>query len=227
MADKKEPSFQNRVENSVATFVKKYMKALIITGIALIVILVGLWIGISINASTHSSLQESIDTLSEQYNEWVALEDLSSDEATTEVATLKEGLLDLADRNNDSYAVIKANYLLGLIEFNLESYDTARDYFLTAADNGKDSYLSSLSLFNAAVASEELNDSTKALEYYQRIYDDTEGQAVESARALFNVGRLYEDNGDTELAKAVLQQLADEYPNSEYAKLAQTKLVIL
>ena len=63
MADKKEPSFQNKVENSLATFLKKNMKAIGITGIALIVILVGLWIGISVTANTHSSLQESIDTL--------------------------------------------------------------------------------------------------------------------------------------------------------------------
>lgn len=227
MADKKEPSFQNKVENTVASFLKRNMKAIIIAGIALVVILVGLWIGIVINNNTHSSLQESIDTLGEQYTEWTASEDLTSDEALTEAESLKEELLQLANHKSSAYATVKANYLLGMIEFKLESYDEALQYFLTAAEKGKDSYLSSLSLFNAAVVSEKLDDSVKALEYYQRVYDDSEGKAVEAARALFNVGRLHEEKGDTDLAKAVFQQLADEYPNSEYAKLAQTKLVIL
>ncbi|MDC7246305.1 MAG: tetratricopeptide repeat protein [Sphaerochaetaceae bacterium] len=227
MADKKEPSFQNKVENSVASFVKRNTKAIIITGVALLVILVGLWIGLSVSSSNRSSLQESIDTLGEQYTEWVSMEDLSSEEAADALAVLKEDLTDLAGRTGSSYATVKANYLLGLIETRLESYETALDYFLTAAEKGKDSYLSPLSLFNAAVTSEKLGDTLKALEYYQRVYDDTQGQAAESARALFNVGRLYEESGDIELAEAVLQQLADEYPNSEYAKLAQSRLVIL
>jgi tetratricopeptide (TPR) repeat protein len=227
MADKKEPSFQNKVENSLATFLKKNMKAIGITGIALIVILVGLWIGISVTANTHSSLQESIDTLGDQYTQWTALEDLSSDEAVTLSDSLTEELTVLANHKSNVYATVKANYLLGMIEFKLESYDEALQYFLTAAEKGKDSYLSSLSLFNAAVVSEKLDDSVKALEYYQRVYDDSQGKAVEAARALFNVGRLHEESGEVELAKAVLQQLADEFPNSEYAKLAQTKLVLL
>jgi len=227
MADKKEVSFQHKVENTLSNFVSRNRMILIITGIALIVILVGLWIGISVSTNNAEANMGRIDELGEQYNTWAAMDDMTSTEAVELASTLKNDLQEFATSKSKSYPSVKASYLLGLMAFKEGSYDEAKNQFLASLEKGKDSYFAPLSLFNLAVTSEQLNDSKAALEYYQQVYDTTDGNAAQSAKALFNVGRLHEANNDTDLAKAVFQQLSDEYPNSEYAKLAASKLVLL
>ena len=227
MADKKEVSFQHKVENNLSDFVSRNRMILIIIGIALLVILIGLWIGISVSTNNAEANMGRIDELGKQYETWAAMEDMTSTEAVELASTLKNNLQEFATLKNKSYPSVKASYLLGLIAFKEGSYDEAKNQFLASLEKGKDSYFASLSLFNLAVTSEQLNDSKAALDYYQQVYDTTNGNAAQSAKALFNVGRLHEANNDTDLAKAVFQQLSDEYPNSEYAKLAASKLVLL
>lgn len=227
MAEKQEVSFQHKVEHTVGKFVNRNKMILIITGIALIAIFVGLWIGISVSTNKAEANMGRIDELTEQYATWSALEDVTTPEAVELIDPLKSGLQEFASLKNTSYPSVKANYLLGMIAFKEGDYETAKNQFLSSLEKGKDSYMLSLSLFNLAVTSEQLNDKSAALEYYQRVYDESNGMAAQSAKALFNVGRLHEANSDVELAKAVFQQLSDEYPNSEYAKLASSKLVLL
>ncbi len=227
MAENKEVSLQYRVEHTLSSFIHKNKIILIITGIALIAIFVGLWIGISVsnkNAETHMA---RIDEITEQYTTWAALEDVTSAEAIELSNTLKTDLQKFATMKNTSYPSVKGSYLLGMIAFKEGDFETAKSEFLSASEKGKETYLAPLSLFNVAVTSEHLNDTTGALEYYQRVYDLSNGDAAQSAKALFNVARLHETNNDIELAKAVFQQLKDEYPNSEYGKLASSKLVLL
>ena len=227
MADKKEISFQRKVENSVDKFVNKNKMIIMITGIALVAIFVGLWIGISVSANRAEANMGIIDELDQQYTTWAQLEDVSTTEAVELSTTLKNDLAKFASSNSKSYPSVKASYLLGLVAFKEGDWDTAKNEFLSSLEKGKDSYMAPLSLFNLAVTSEQLNDTNAALDYYQRVYDSTNGSAAQSAKALFNVGRLHEANNDIEIAKAVFQQLKDEYPSSEYAKLAASKLVLL
>ncbi len=229
MADKKEKdvSFQRKVENTVDVFVNRNKMILIITGIALVAIFVGLWIGINVSTNRAEANMGRLDELSEQYTTWVAIEDVTSTEAVELATTLKSDLEGFASSKSTSYPSVKASYLLGLIAFKEGDYDVAKNEFLSSLEKGKKSYIAPLSLFNLAVTSEQLNDASAALDYYQQVYDTTDGGAAQSAKALFNVGRLHDANNDTDLAKAVFQQLSDEYPNSEYAKLAASKLVLL
>ncbi len=227
MAEKKELSFQNKVENSLATFWRGNNKIIIIAGITLLVILAGLAIGLSISSKNAETNMGLIDQLGEQYTTWVANEDITTSEAIDQVTTLKTELNSLAKAKNSSYPSVKSSYLLGLIAFKEGSFDEAKNQFLISLDKGKDSYFASLSLFNLAVTSEKLKDNAAALSYYQQVYDLSNGDAAQSAKALFNVGRLHEANNDIDLAKAVFQQVSDEYPSSEYAKLASSRLILL
>ena len=226
MAEKKEISFQYKVENTLASFWNKNRNILFITGIALIAILVIVIISLQVSSNRNEANMGKVDQLSEQYASWVALEDITTGEAVELAATLKTDLLQLA-KNNSSYPSVKAHYLLGLIAFKEGSFDEAKTQFLITLDKGRKSYFASLSLFNLAVTSEQMNDTSGALDYYKQVYDLSNGEAAQSAKALFNVGRIHEENSDIDLAKAVFQQLSDEYPASEYAKLAKSKLVLL
>lgn len=224
MAEKvrKEVSFQNRVEESLALFFQKNKHVLIISGAVIVLALAILITTLSVSSSQTEKNQQLIDELSLQYDEWA-----SSEEEAAVPQDLIEGLEALTSTKKSAYPALKAEYLLALISAEQEQWSDAASRLETVAQNGKDTYFASLSLFNLAVVSEAMGDSEAALGYYQQVYDDSEGRASESARALLSVARLREEAGDTDLAKAVLQQLADEYPESEYAKLALSHLVLL
>jgi tetratricopeptide (TPR) repeat protein len=189
--------------------------------------LAALWIGISVVDSNANKNQLLIDGLQKDYTTWVALADKTTEEAKASAVDLVAGLQALASKNGSKYPELKAGYLLAMVSYADEDFTAAVEGFLKVADKGKDTYLGPLSVMNAAVASEQLGDKAKALEYYQRVYDTFGEGTPESPKALFNVARIHEANNNVTLAKAVLQQLADLFPSSEYAKLAQSRLVVL
>lgn len=227
MAKKEETTGAAKLESRFNTFLLTHKKLLLLIAVAIVVIVVGLWITLTVIDSRAESLQLAVDEAQKTYESWVFLEDKESSEAVSLLQELTSDLNELADRGGKSYPALKSQYLLGLIAYEQESYEQALEEFLTVAQQGRGTYLGSLAQYNAGVASEQLGDTQKALEYYQSVYDEYGDEAAESARALFSVARLHEEAGNTDLAQAVLQQLADEFPASEYAKLAQSRLVIL
>ncbi len=168
-----------------------------------------------------------IDNLQKSYTTWSSLEDKSSAEALKSFDSLVAELNALASKGGSKYPSVKAQYLLGMAYYGQENYEMALNNFLESAKKGKGTYMESLSIMNAAAVSEQLGNNVKALEYYQRVWDTFGNSAAEAPKALFSIARLHEFNGNITLAKAVFQQLADEFPTSEYAKLAKTRLVIL
>lgn len=227
MAKKNETTSSGKIESKFNNFLIAKKKLLIIVAVTILVIVAGLWIGLTVADNNADNMQLSIDKLQKTYSEWTYLEDKTTSEAQSMKETLETELADLAKKGGKSYPVLKAEYLLGLVTYEDGAYTDALNHFLTVAEKGSETYFGSLALFNAGVASEQLGDAQKALEYYQSVYDTYGSEAAESAKALFSVARLHEANGDIDLAMAVFQQLADEFSASEYAKLAQTRLVML
>ncbi|MGI6432939.1 MAG: tetratricopeptide repeat protein [Sphaerochaetaceae bacterium] len=214
-------------ESKFSALISRHKWLLVIIGIVLVVALIASWIGISAAEKKADQRQLALNVAEDTYHRWAALEDKSSSEAVAQQQEITTELQALAQRKGSSYPTVKAQYLLGLMAFEQKDYQQALQYFETIVHNGKSTYLSSLALFNAAVVHEELGDEDAALEQYQTIYDTWGTEGAESAKALFNVARIQEERGNLDLAKALFQQLADDFPASEYAKLAQTKVVVL
>lgn len=226
MAKENEKDISGKVESTLNSFITRHRLVLIIIGVAIVLALIGLWIGLGVSANITEANQLKIDTLQVKYDTWAALEDKTTDEANASLTSLKDDLAELS-RKGKKYPALKALYLLGMIEFNHEKYQEAHDYFIEASNKAGTSFLASLSLMNAAVCIEMSGDSVKALDMYQAVYDRFGTDAPEAPKALFNVARLHEAANNLELARAIFQQLADEFPSSEYAKLAQSRLVTL
>jgi tetratricopeptide (TPR) repeat protein len=227
MANTKETVAPGKLEAKFTAFLGAKKRLLLIIAAAIVAAVVILWIALSVADRTANAAQLKIDNLQGSYQEWAFLEDKSTSEAVSAKENLLAGLQELADKGGSSYPALKATYLLGLVSYEDGAYQDALQAFLRVSERGKDVYLASLALYNAGVASEQLGDATKALEYYQSVYDRFGAQAPESPKALFSVARLHEANNSMDLAKAVFQQLADEFPASEYAKLAKSRLVVL
>jgi len=229
MIDKKkvetELTLAERLESALNSMLGKNKKVLLIVLIVIIVSLIGLGIVSSVSKSNLNKQFNLIDELEATYAEIQGMDSEATDYQAKSDELLAQ-LQDLAGKNAN-YPALKAEYLLGMVAFEKEEYQKALDSFFSVYGKSKDTYMGSLSLSNAAAAAEELENPTLALEYYTKLIDEFGFSAAEAPKALFAQARLQEAGGNIELAKATFQQLADQFPGSEFGKLAQNRLALL
>ena len=221
----KELTLAERMEVSLDSLLSRNKKIFLIVIIVLVVALIGLAIGTSVSKSTLNKQFNLIDELEATYAEVQAMD---SEDALYQAKydKLLAQLQDLAGKKAN-YPALKSEYLLGMVAFEKEEYQKALDSFYSVYGKSKETYMGSLSLSNAAAAAEELQNTTLALEYYTKLIDEFGFSAAEAPKALFAQARLQESGGNVELAKATFQQLADQFPSSEFGKLAQNRLALL
>lgn len=214
-----------RIAMKTEGFFAKHAKLLAITGIVVILIVVIALVATMIVNNNAEKDFTAVAQLEEAYNNLLVL-----DSASDEYKSASEAFLADADalisKKGNSYPVLKANYLKGLYYVELENWADAQSAFEAVATEAGTTYLASLSYMNAAACAENNGDQSKALEYYNRV-GDFGVDVPEAPKALFNVARIYEEQGDTELAKATFQQLIDQFAVSEYAKMASARIVTL
>ncbi len=229
MIDKKkvdtELTLAERLERSLNSMLGKNKKYFLIALLIIVLALIGLGIGTSVSKSNLNKQFNLIDELEATYAEIQAMDSEAADYQTKYDELLAQ-LQDLAGKNAN-YPALKAEYLLGMVAFEKKEYQKALDSFFSVYGKADGTYMSSLALSNAAAAAEELKDTDLALEYYTKLIDEFGFSAAEAPKALFAQGRLQENGGNLELAKATFQQLADQFPNSEFGKLAQNRLALL
>lgn len=211
-----------QIEFKTTSFLERN-KGVLIIGLAVVVVaLIVLLVVHSVRGKQLSKAFDELDKAESRYTELVAM-DNSSDEYKTGIASLKSTLQGFG--TGKSYPALKAQYLLATIAYEEKDYSTAQTGFTDVYGKSKDTYLGALSLLNAAVAAEEGGDEASALANYTKVWDEYGVDCPLSPKALFNQARLQGKQGEGDLAKATYQQLIDQYPSSEYAKLAQTAIL--
>lgn len=208
-------------------FFSRNYRLLIVIVVVVLLICAGIGIWSVVSSNGKEATANAVYSLEEDYNALFLMDSTTSDYTAACDQFVADAEAILVSTSSDEYANIKANYLLGLYYFSVKDWNNATVYFDTAANNGQGTYLGSLSLANAAASSENAGDQDAALAYYNRIWDDYGTEAPESPKALFNAARIYEAQGDTELAIATYSQLADQFGASEYANLANARLIVL
>ena len=88
------------------------------------------------------------------------------------------------------------------------------------------SYLAPISLFDAAVCSEEKGDTDTALKLYLQAFTDHKDSYV-APRATFDAGRLYEAKSDWTNAQKTYQSMDEAWPQSLWTRLAKNRLIEL
>jgi len=229
MIDKKkvepELTLAERIEKALNSLLGKNKMVFIIVLLVIVVTLIGIGIGSSISNSNLNKQFNQLDELEATYAEIQAMDSEAADYQTKYDELLAQ-LQDLSGKKVN-YPALKAEYLLGMVAFEKKEYQKALDSFFSVYGKSKETYLGSLSLSNAAAAAEELKNPTLALEYYTKLIDEFGFSAAEAPKALFAQGRLQEADGNVDLAKATFQQLADQFPTSEFGKLAQNRLALM
>ena len=210
------------VESRISTFLTKNSKVLAYSALAIVVIVVVFSI---VNITMNKSVLKNIDSL-ETAQTQLAVSTAADKEADSYQSDLDQAIVDLeALESKSGYVGLKSTYLLALQSFSDKDYQTALDNFVLISDKASGTYMGSLALSNAAVCAEQLGDESKTVELCQKLIDTYGNDAAETPKAMFTLARIYENQNNSDLAQGQFQQLADQFPSSEYAKLAQNSLL--
>ena len=124
------------------------------------------------------------------------------------------------------YAAARSYSLAADIHFSFSEWDKAEENWVKAAKKAPKIYLAPLSLFNAAVAAEEQKKWETSIDYYSQSLEYS-GINPAAARARFNIGRIHETLNDKTKAAEAYRDLIEKNSNSNWAKLAQSRIIFL
>lgn len=210
------------LESRLSTAISNNKKIIIGICVAIIVVLAILSV---VHVVSENNTKKAVNTLA------TAQTELSTAYAADSTADDYQANIDAAIAKIEAletekgYVGLKSTYLVALNNYNNKNYEDALSSFLDLAEKAKGTYLGSLALNNAIVCEEQLGNDAKTIEYCQQLLDEYGNEAAESPKAMFTLARVYEKQGNTELAKSQFQQLSDQFPNSEYGKLAKNSLL--
>mgnify|MGYP006272152975 CR=1 FL=1 len=171
------------------------------------------------------------EAVQELWDEYLSLADNEGDDADDQITAAESELRDAIgtarEEYRGSYADLRASFILGSLEWDLEDWSAARTAYLSVVDGFGDSHLAGPALASAAAASENLGETERARELYGRLAEGEAQPNLEAARAIFNLGRLAEDAGEAELALEYYNRLVDEYASSTWTNLGRNRIIFL
>jgi tetratricopeptide (TPR) repeat protein len=224
---------QNTDESAVTArlldIIQKNRKRLFIVLVAAVVTLAGFIIGFSIRDKVRSNAIGQVVAFEQRYNAlryFLSGGDAESLEKISGIVVLLEEITGF-QKGNSGIALARSYYLSGDIYADQGRWSEAETAWSEAARLAKKTYLAPLSLFNAAVAAEEMGNTQDAIDFYTSAL--TSGDSFPAAaKAQFSVGRLEETRGNTAGAVAAYRTLLSKWPGDPYwANLAQSRLVVL
>ena len=151
--------------------------------------------------------------------------DINDSAREGEVTALLEELGAFAEKSF-GYASARAYSISAGIHADQKNWADAEKAWLAAANKAAKSYLEPVSLYNAAVAAEEQDNTERAIELYSQ---SLQGESFPTAaRSQFAVGRLEESRNNTEAALAAYRALIARWPeDSIWTNLAQSRVIAL
>jgi tetratricopeptide (TPR) repeat protein len=210
--------------DKLAEFIEIHKKTLIIVVIVVVVAVAAVGIGTYVVSSNFEKAVAEVELAQEQYAELSSLEQ-DSREYTAQLAEVRQKLTDIRDSNKDNYPHMKATYLLGLLTAGEGEYTQAAELFGEVASKYADTHLGAPAVMSQAAALEMAGEFDQAIGRYQYLIDNFSDVSPDVSHAYFSIARLYEMTDRTELAVTVYQQLEAEFPESEWTKLARTRLI--
>jgi tetratricopeptide (TPR) repeat protein len=206
----------------IADFLHKYRRSFWIFIIIIVAGAAGSVAYFSIRNILEKKAIEKVETFEERKNNLGTFNDTSK---PPELETLLEEIIAFAP-STFGYAAARSYSLAADIYFSLGEWNKAEDTWKTAAQKAPKIYLAPISLFNAAIAAEEQGNLEAAIDYYEQSIEFT-GIYPAAARARFNIGRIREALHDNTGAAAAYKVLIEKNPDSNWAKLAQSRIIYL
>jgi tetratricopeptide (TPR) repeat protein len=219
---------QETLSERLNAFFSRYRLGLIVTASVLLIGIVAAVIVFQIADARAERMLEATEALQRLEADYAALaeEEESADLQATE-EELRAAIADLIDEYPRDYGALRARFVLGGLEWQLENWNAAYEAFLAVAEEHRPNYLTATALFSAAAAAENMGDVDRARELYGRVADGDLTPNTERAHALFNLGRLAEADGDATLALEYYNRLVDDHTGSNWTSLGRNRIIWL
>lgn len=120
---------------------------------------------------------------------------------------------------------VRANMLAAEIAHSKQDYNAAASYWLNAAAKGANKYTAPLAYFNAASCFESLDKPDEAEKNYAAAAAFPDFAFM--PRALFELGRVREKQGNSSAALEAYKKLFDKMPEDSWAMLAKSRILAL
>ena len=208
------------VTDKIAGFLRNNRIPLLVLLVLITVGVVGSISYFLIRRSMEKKAITAVEALERKKNELGAINTRSED------VTVLLNEIDAFASSTFGYAAIRAYSLAADIHFSLSEWDKAEEAWVQGAGKTPKIYLAPLSLFNAAVAAEEQGKLDMAVDYYNRSLEFS-GVFPAAARARFNIGRIREAQRNKAGAAEAYRTLIEKNPDSNWAKLAQSRIIAL
>ena len=139
------------------------------------------------------------------------------------LSAAQPGLEGLAEQYSNQAAGRLAPIYLGHLLLNAAKPSEAIDYYKQMlASHGNDPLLAGVILNGLGAAYYQAGDQESAINYYARLVSG--GHTLYKDSALFNLGILYQQTQKSAKAQEMFKQLAELFPDSRYAAMAQEKI---
>ncbi len=208
------------IGSSITSVIVKSRFVIMAVLLTLIVAAIVIGVVLSIGESKVQDGLEALDAIEFRYSSL----DPNSDSFTVEQTEILSEASALAQSSSDVVKV-RTSMFIADIHFELENWTDARDAYVVAYETDTESYTAPLALYNAAIASEEMGEADKAVEYLTLIKSYEDFTLI--ARALFNLGRIEDTRGNFQEAAGIYQELNDKYPSTSWANLAMSRIITL
>jgi tetratricopeptide (TPR) repeat protein len=224
MANTEQKAEKLNMSELVVDGIQKHRKIIIIGGILIVVLLVGTVIGLSVRETMTVKAIRTVEAFNDRYEELRF--DINESAKGEEVKTLLDEISAYAAKAH-GYSGVRAFMLAASIHADRKNWQEAEDAWIQAAKKGGKTYLVPVALFNSAVAAEERGDIEGAIAHYTEalVYADSFPQA---AKAQFAIGRLREEQKDTETALEAYRTLIEKWPGETiWTNLANNRIIAL
>lgn len=210
--------------DKLSEFVLLHKKVILITTAVIIAAILTIGLVSYISERNYQQAVVELERAERSYDELASMDE-DSEEYREQAEDVESRLQAVIDGRARKYPHMKASYLLGMLRGKQGDYQEAAELFESVASEYPESHLAPSAVSSHAAALEMLEDYDGAIDRYQYVIDTYADVSAEGSHAYFSIGRLYELTDRTELAVAAYEQLEAEYPQSEWTKLANSRLI--
>jgi len=151
---------------------------------------------------------------------------LSGNNNKTEIKKVIKDLKSLLGSTWFGHVNSMGYYTLGNIYFSEKMYSESIESLTVFADKSSSSIFAALALQKIAVAAEESGKKDFALKTYKKLEEDYSDSAI-TDQVFYNLGRIYQVNGDLVMAEKYYTRLISSYPQSPCTRKAKVKLFLM
>ena len=217
------PKDEIRLSEKISTIIRANRTILAILGISLIVIVVAIGVVSYVQNDRLVKSTLALENLEVEFDEWASTE---NDEKTESAKAVIASATGIRSSFPKSYAALRSGIIEAKIYFDRGDFAAAEAAFNNVALANPNSHLAPTALGNAAAMAEERGDSEKALEYLVKLVE-TYPSAPGLGRALFSLGRLYEETRQFDKAVVFYLRLSAMESETDWTKLAQSRIINL